>query len=290
MSGTIIPTPAYKALDWSVFVTQVEYQRRGFIRLSLTNYDNSSLPQIAVGSLVEIEGSLFSFAANDSITGTPSTGTNYIMLEVSGSGASQTVEGVWTDTPPTWSDSRQGWYDATGTKRYVAMCEYDGASAYTEKRVLGGWRRKVREDHIGDDGTIEIVSADCDLKNVVTRYWMLGTEDGSDTDGCILVPTSTKMYFAVNLPHGAIVTQLYVVWFSSGVNEHAYLYRSAYTGISLEEMAYIANGSGYDDSISYATINNSTYKYCLKFFQTTGSNQYIRGAKITYTIDKVYMA
>jgi len=142
MSGSIIPTPAYKAIEWSSFVTQVEYQRRGFISLSLTNFDNNNLPQIAVGSCVEIEGALFAFPSNDSIGGTPSVGINYIMLEVSGQGASQIVNGVWTTTAPTWFDSRQGWYNATGTKRYAGGCYYDGSN-YTKKFIY--FERIIRE-------------------------------------------------------------------------------------------------------------------------------------------------
>jgi len=129
MSGSIIPTPAYKASDWQNFGTQVEKQRLGFIALSLTNYDSNSEPQIAAGSVVEISGSLFIFESNDSIGGTPvSDSINYIMLEVSGSGDEQTVAGFWTTTVPTWNDAKQGWYDATGNKRYIAGCWYDGTN------------------------------------------------------------------------------------------------------------------------------------------------------------------
>ena len=135
MSGSIIPTPDYKAVDGQSFGTQVEKQRLGFIGLSLTNYDNNSVPQIAAGSCVEISGSIFQFPSNDTITGTPSSGNiNYIILTVSGSGDSQTVEASWTTTAPTWNTSKQGWYDATNAKRYVGKCYFDG-TYYTEKMV-----------------------------------------------------------------------------------------------------------------------------------------------------------
>jgi len=150
MSGSIIPTPAYKASDWQSFGTQVEKQRLGLIALSLTNYDNDSEPQIAAGSVVEISGSLFQFSSNDSIGGTPTTDSiNYIMLEVSGSGDSQTVSGSWTTTAPTWNDAKQGWYDATGNKRYVAGCIYDG-TYYNHKFLFDKHRDRLR------DFTIEI--------------------------------------------------------------------------------------------------------------------------------------
>ncbi len=138
MSGSIIPTPDYKAVDGQSFGTQVEKQRLGFIGLSLTNYDNNSVPQIAAGSCVEISGSIFQFPSNDTITGTPSSGNiNYIILTVSGSGDSQTVGASWTTTVPSWNTSKQGWYDATNAKRYVAECYYEDLN-YTGKLDYGG--------------------------------------------------------------------------------------------------------------------------------------------------------
>ena len=141
MSGSIIPTPDYRAVDGQSFGTQVEKQRLGFIGLSLTNYDNNSVPQIAADSCIEISGSIFQFPSNDSITGTPSSGNiNYIVLTVSGSGDSQIVTASWaTGTPPTaptWNTSKQGWYDATNAKRYVGGCYYAGGN-YTDKWVYG---------------------------------------------------------------------------------------------------------------------------------------------------------
>jgi len=152
MSGFIIPTPAYKAIDGQSFGTQVEKQRLGFIALSLTEYDNNSVPQIAAGSCVEISGSIFQFPSNDTITGTPSSGNiNYIMLTISGSGDSQEIEASWTTTAPNWNTSKQGWYDATGAKRYVGKCYFDGTN-YTYKSVFGALH-KTNLDDIADGYT-----------------------------------------------------------------------------------------------------------------------------------------
>ena len=147
MSGSIIPTPDYKAADGQSFGTQVEKARLGFIALSLTEYDTATVPQIAAGSCVEISGSIFQFSSNDTITGTPNSGyINYIMLTVSGSGDSQEVEASWTTTAPSWNTSKQGWYDATNAKRYVAECYYDGTN-YRSKQDYGG-SYKTRGDGI----------------------------------------------------------------------------------------------------------------------------------------------
>jgi len=292
MSGIILPTPAYKALDWTAFVTQVEYHRRGFIALSLTNYDNDSVPQIAVGSLVGINFSLFVFASAGSIGGTPQTGTNYIRLEVSGEGNYQTVDAVWTTTTPTWFDSKQGWYDATGEKRYVAMCEYDGATAYTEKRVLGGWRRKVREDHVDDDGTINMVDSSCGLEDAVTRYWSMGTDHGALAPyGCyVRLEGYAHQHYPLHLTHGAVVTGLQAYWGESFTAGEVYLWRVGINASSGEQEMAHAHMETPDTSISYATIDNQNYKYVLVLANDDNVVHTVQGVVITYTIDKVYMS
>ncbi|KKK79065.1 hypothetical protein LCGC14_2837280, partial [marine sediment metagenome] len=37
MAGTILRTPNVGDADWTVFITQVEKQRKGFLSVSLTN-------------------------------------------------------------------------------------------------------------------------------------------------------------------------------------------------------------------------------------------------------------
>ena len=90
---------------------------KGLHHVSLTNYDNTSESQIAAGSVVENNGALYQFTSNESITGTPSDGTVYIRLVPSG----DTITAEYTNTAPTWSDSKQGWYGTGGdaNKRYL---------------------------------------------------------------------------------------------------------------------------------------------------------------------------
>ena len=118
--------------------TQLERQRAGHIELSLTNFTTSAEPQIAAGSVVEISGSLYSFTGNQSITGWAgvSVGDAYIKLVPDGTNPC-TAE--FTATAPTWNDAKQGWYDGTGTDRYVAglyktsSTEYDNKFIYSDR-------------------------------------------------------------------------------------------------------------------------------------------------------------
>lgn len=135
MSGAIIPTPADGA-DWDDVETQIVKARRGYIGLSLTEFDTAVIPQIAAGSVIEINGVLFTFSSNESITGAASSGyINYIVATVAGSGNSQTVTFGWTTTAPSWVASKHGWYGAgDGNDRYLGRCYFDGTN-YTQKMV-----------------------------------------------------------------------------------------------------------------------------------------------------------
>lgn len=120
-----------------IVANQIEDQRKGFLGLSLTNYDNDSEPQIAAGSTVELSGAVFAFASAESITGWGGIGTStdvYIKLVVAG--AAITAE--FTTAAPTWSTSKQGWYGTAGSAlhRYVAKLYKDGSGNYTLKRML----------------------------------------------------------------------------------------------------------------------------------------------------------
>jgi len=90
---------------------------KGQHQVSLTNYDTTAESQVAAGSVIEIGGALYKFDSNESITGSPSDGTVYIMAVPSG----DSVTCAYTNTAPTWSDSKQGWYGtgATANNRYL---------------------------------------------------------------------------------------------------------------------------------------------------------------------------
>ena len=127
-------------------------QRRGYHQVTLTEMDTTTIPQVAAGSMAEVGGALYEAQSNESISGSASTGTNYIKL-VPGTGV---VTPTWTTTAPTWSDAKQGWYGtvASAGHRYLNFSmEYDGASAYTNKRYEIG-QGTSRYPQIYSDGSI----------------------------------------------------------------------------------------------------------------------------------------
>jgi len=108
--------------------------------ITLTEFDSSTVPAIAAGSVVENNGSLYQFATEEAISttdpGTSSTvadGTVYVLL-VPGTG---TITAAFTATAPTWSDSKQGWY-GTGDEanyRYIGGATKATAS-YSDKFII----------------------------------------------------------------------------------------------------------------------------------------------------------
>lgn len=112
--------------------TQLERQRAGYIQLSLTNFTTDDEPTIAAGSVVEISGTLYSVTGNESITGWAgiSNGPAWIKLVPDGT---DPFTAEYTDVAPTWLDAKQGWYEGTGTDRYVAGLTKTGASGYEDK-------------------------------------------------------------------------------------------------------------------------------------------------------------
>lgn len=109
----------------------------GTHQVSLTNYDNTSLPAIAIGSIVENNGALFKFEDETAISGSAVDGTNYILLVPSGDPAlgTATVVPTWSQTAPTWSDSKQGYYGTVGSAnyRYLEFYIFKSSTNYGKK-------------------------------------------------------------------------------------------------------------------------------------------------------------
>lgn len=108
---------------------------------SLTEYDSTTVPAIAAGSKIEVNGSLYRAATEEAISTTdPVTssavadGTIYICMIPSGDASTCTA--AFTSTGPVWSDSKQGWY-GTGdyaNYKYIGTC-IKSTSSYTYKRL-----------------------------------------------------------------------------------------------------------------------------------------------------------
>ena len=184
MAGTKINDYAVGQDKWDELLTTIEKQRKGFIALSLTNYDNNSEPAIAAGSYIEISGALYGFTSEESINGTPSSGdTNYIYIDTTD------LKPYWTTTAPTWGADKNGWYDSTETDRYIGGCYYDGTN-YTGKWVYDKqdsltrgtqtiYGVKTFNDEIYDKNGNEVVAMQIETKRNTTNY-DISPEDTQD--------------------------------------------------------------------------------------------------------------
>jgi hypothetical protein len=127
----------------------MDTQRRGFMALSLSNFDSAAVPQIEAGSTVEIAGSLYEFGTIDSIDTTdPDTdstvadGAVYIALFTE----DEDVTAYWTATAPAWDATKQGYYQTIDSDvyRYVGGCELDSGS-YSGKYIYNHQSRFFSE-------------------------------------------------------------------------------------------------------------------------------------------------
>ncbi len=145
--------------------TQLENQRIHKLQLSLTNFANTAEPAIAAGGVMEVGGSLFMFTSEEAITGWAGIGNDtdcYIKLVV---GAPMTV--AFTTDPPTWSASKQGWYD--GIHRYIGGLHRGATAADYEGKWLYQQSQDNNDGHrILGDGTFQIDELEVTGKTTLT--------------------------------------------------------------------------------------------------------------------------
>lgn len=134
MAGTKINN--YSQIDTNIEEVQItlDLTRTGLHKVSLTNWDNTSVPQIAAGSVIEVAGSFYQFESDETITGSPSDGTVYIII-IPGT-TSCTAQ--FTNTVPVWNAAYQGLY-GTGSAagyRYLEFKITKTGTSYSEKKVF----------------------------------------------------------------------------------------------------------------------------------------------------------
>lgn len=140
MSGAQINLYSVGDVDLTAMMDTLDKQRVSFRALILTNLGNALEPEIASGSLVEVAGALFKFAANEAITGWAGIGATtktYIKLVPAGA-SPDTVTAEFTDTTPVWDSVKQGYYGTGGSAnhRYIAGLYKVDAATYSNKKIL----------------------------------------------------------------------------------------------------------------------------------------------------------
>jgi hypothetical protein len=128
-------------------------QRRGFDFVTLTNWasGNTSVPAIAVGSVLDINGALFELQSSDLTIGSvPGVATDDLYIKLTVSGGS-TVSANWYTTAPTWDAAKGGWYDGTD-KVLRFIVDFDGSTTWDNKREIIVRNSKVMYLRVDDEG------------------------------------------------------------------------------------------------------------------------------------------
>lgn len=120
--------------DLTNLIATLDAQRADFEALSLSNMENTSAPQILQGSIWNVAGSVYYSSIDETPSGTPVTGFNYIKGVVSGS----TLTYTWTTTAPTWDPEKGGWYGTGGAAddRYLPYKFAVSGAVYLKQRML----------------------------------------------------------------------------------------------------------------------------------------------------------
>lgn len=161
----------------TIALSQIEKQRRGYLRLSLTNFDNLLEPEIAAGGRAEVGDSLFYASGNEPITGWAGIAVStmaYIKLVPAGT-TPDTCTAVFTDVAPVWSDSKQGYYGtgAAAIHRYIGGLYKDAAGNYAWK-----WLYEPRaHDMFNQEGSI-IMAAESEMILPCGVWFFEGPEPG----------------------------------------------------------------------------------------------------------------
>ena len=134
-----IPSLPGDETSWQAFTDQFETLKRGDKPISLTNWDSTdTVPAVAAGSALEIAGATYRFPSESVINAESglASGVVYVVVKTNDPDENSATA-YFTNTAPEWRDDLNGWYDTTGANRYTGhLMDWDGASAYTGKRVF----------------------------------------------------------------------------------------------------------------------------------------------------------
>lgn len=133
MAGAKVNNYAIGDSDIEAVMLTTDQIYKGQCHVTLTEMTTTTVPKIAAGSWIENNGTLFKFDSDETLTGSPSDGIVYIRIVPS----TTTCTAEMTNTAPTWSDSKQGWYGTStyANYRYVGGCT-KSSSSYTYKFIL----------------------------------------------------------------------------------------------------------------------------------------------------------
>lgn len=93
MPGTLTNNYGIGDTNFDNMMLTIDAQRTGYFAIGLTEYATTTIPEIAAGSKIEVNGSLFEFDSDTSISGSPSDGDTFIYLyETKGTASGATTD------------------------------------------------------------------------------------------------------------------------------------------------------------------------------------------------------
>ncbi len=133
MSIVLVNNFAVGDVNLTAMMKTLNLAYKGKSDITLSNYDNDTAPDVKVGSVFDCNGSIFEVTSSDETpsgySGIANDTMFYLIYSVS------LNEFIYTATAPTWSDSKQGWYDGNNRYFYVlaksTLIPYGGKIPYT---------------------------------------------------------------------------------------------------------------------------------------------------------------
>ncbi len=133
MSIVLVNDFAVGDVNLTAMMETLNITYKGKSEVTLSNYDNDTAPDVKAGSVFDCNGAIFSVTNSDETPSGYSGIANDTMFYLIYSAGLN--EFIYTATAPTWSDSKQGWYE--GNNRYFfSMYKDSGGTLYQKKAMI----------------------------------------------------------------------------------------------------------------------------------------------------------
>jgi len=150
----------------------------------------------------------------------------------------------------------------------------------------GSSYQRVTASFVDGSGKIEKIKSAATFESAVTRYWSLGTKYNGGIGTYIALGISEVLYMPFLLPHGAVVTGLWMYLGDAAANVEILMQCGGVDShTEVLTMGNFYKQGSKTSGFNYSTIDNSSRKYWLRF-NGVATAQQIEGVVIRYTVDK----